>query len=284
MSTACKGVKIPLVCWSFSGEVLFNQTRTFHFNCLLKHAYAKKKNSCRYRVISSFDTFSVLPLILIFGVASSEISEMSSSKRRRLEDDSSKRPNVNDTLPQTLEKIAKLTQLVYDTLCHNTYSPIIFSFFDLRYFLSNFIFISKYHRNLLLSRKSHSILLCRTLAFYDFGTFITNPSIRPFFTGQFIRDGHHFIHVLYKDLPNYLKERKESQLRAFQEAKEKEKEKSNSQISSTSTTKAKSSPKRSISPVEESFHHEHKKYVGEFLFLVVLLFEVGGSFVCAWRA
>ncbi len=124
---------------------------------------------------------------------------MSEPKRRRIDNPTSQ-DNADDSINATLERIARLKQLVTDTLFHDTYCPIILKFFTLREALSNIPLISKYHNNLLFSHPQ-SVSLCRTLAINDFGTFITISPYSFLFKPKALKTPKLAIRNLYVVLP-----------------------------------------------------------------------------------
>ncbi len=94
---------------------------------------------------------------------------MSSNKRIRT--DNEEKTSIDDTTELTLQQIAKINQLISDTLLHDTYCPLIFKWLDMKFVLSKAVHISKYHHNLVF-KHPNSLNLCRKIASNDFGSFV----------------------------------------------------------------------------------------------------------------
>ncbi len=135
-------------------------------------------------------------------------ANMSHSKRRRIEDEESHNDADKASLDLAMERIAHLRELISDTLLHDTYCPIILKFFSLREVLSSMVLISKYHHNLVFNHPA-SLSLCRSLAFYDFGTFITSSPYAPYFRGKEISSPKDLIDILYHTLPQFIVDKTE---------------------------------------------------------------------------
>ncbi len=123
-----------------------------------------------------------------------------SDEKEDEEEDSS----VDDTTDGTLEKIAKMKELVDDTLFHDTYCRLFLKYLEMRCIVSSVVLISKYHNNLVFSHPL-SYSLCKTISSYDYGSFVTNSR----FTKRFgskrpkITDARSLIKELYVDLSSY---------------------------------------------------------------------------------
>ncbi len=128
------------------------------------------------------------------------MEEAQANKRRRVDDDETENEKYEKDIEKSLKKIAKLNKLYKDTLCHDTYCPLFLKFFGMRFIVNNIILISKYHRNLVLNHPA-SLPLCRSIAYYDYGTFLTLSPFNKQFRHPSVTNGQTLISKLYLELP-----------------------------------------------------------------------------------
>ncbi len=126
---------------------------------------------------------------------------MSSNKRRRVDNEDGD-TSYEDSTDIALAKIAKLRQLVSDTLLHDTYCPLFLKFLEMRFIVTNVVLISKYHNNLLFNHPL-SYSLSRSIASNDYGRFLTDSPFSKHFRKPKIKDSQSLIKELYIDFSHF---------------------------------------------------------------------------------
>ncbi len=116
---------------------------------------------------------------------------MSSSQRRRVCLLNLDGFDLDADFEEELVKLKKVQDLVRDTFCHNTYFPIIASYFRVRELCSSVIQVSRYHRDYVYGEES--LAFCKQIATYDFGTLVSCKDMKGSFTLKMMTTAYGFI-------------------------------------------------------------------------------------------
>ncbi len=118
------------------------------------------------------------------------MSEVRTNYGEEIEDKSDEVDNIS----------TRLNQLFQDTLCHETYCPLFLQFFGTKFIVKTIVLISKFHNKLVLNHPQ-SLSLCRSIAYNDFGSFLTLSPYAEQFSYPSVTNPQALISKLYMNLP-----------------------------------------------------------------------------------